>query len=377
MPPEILVVGAGPAGLACAAMLRGVGEPVILLEAAAEVGSSWRRHYDRLHLHTDRTRSALPGHPFPADAGRYPSRLAVVRYLESYVERFGLEPRFGQPVVSARPWRSGWEVATPAVTLRARHLVVATGQARVPVRPQWPGLAGFDGTVLHSSEYRNGEPFRGLEVLVVGFGNSAGEIALDLLEHGARPALAVRSPVNVIPREILGIPILALSKLTIRLPPRLADALTAPLRRVLQGDLEALGLRRQAYGPMTQIRRDGRIPLIDIGTMAAIRGGGIRVRPGIEGFDAGSVRFTDGRRERYDAVVLGTGYRPAVDEFLDAGDGAVDERGSPRTSGEEALPGLWFCGFRVSPIGMLRSIAAESRAIAAAIARGAGSAAAR
>ena len=182
-----------------------------------------------------------------------------------------MEPRFGQQVVAARYANSCWEVQTQDARYQAMNLVIATGYNREPYLPNWPGQASFRGTLLHSSQYRNGEPFRNQQVLVVGFGNSGGEIAIDLWEHGAQPSLAVRSPVNVIPRELFGIPILAIGIVQRRLPPRLADALNAPILRAVVGDLTPYGLRQLPRGPLTQIQRDARIPLIDVGTIKLIK----------------------------------------------------------------------------------------------------------
>src|SRR5689334_11266876 len=93
-----VIVGAGPAGLACAATLRAAGLSVAVLERADTVGSAWRRHYDRLHLHTDRNHSGLPGMPMPAAYPTYPSRAQVVAYLESYAARFDIQPVFNTEV---------------------------------------------------------------------------------------------------------------------------------------------------------------------------------------------------------------------------------------------------------------------------------------
>ena len=97
------------------------------------------------------------------------------------------------------------------------------------------------GKIVHSFQYKSGEDFKGQKVLVIGFGNSACEIAIDLYEQGAIPSMAVRSPVNIIPRDILGIPILEISLLMSRLPPRMADKLNAPLLRLMFGDITNLG----------------------------------------------------------------------------------------------------------------------------------------
>lgn len=364
-----IVLGAGPAGLAVGACLGQAGVPCLILEQADEVAKAWRGHYERLHLHTDKGHSELPGFPFPRDYPRYPSRVQVIEYLEAYARHFGLEPRFGQRVVAARPADGAWEVRTQDTCYRAINLVVATGYNREPHRPTWPGQSSFAGPILHSSEYRNGKRFESQRVLVVGLGNSGGEIAIDLWEHGARPSLAVRGPVNVLPRELLGLPILAFGVLQGRLPPRVADALSAPVLRAVVGDLTRYGLRKSPHGPLTQIRREARIPLIDVGTIGLIKRGQVPVFPGVGHFTEDGVEFTDGRREGFDAVILATGYRPRVNEFLEGASRACDESGTPLVSGQGGpVPGLYFCGFRVSPSGMLREIAREAQRIGEAIA---------
>ena len=368
-PGNTIIIGAGPAGLAVAACLKQAGMPFTILEESDQVGSAWRRHYDRLHLHTAKTFSELPFFHFPKDYPRFPSRLQVVEYLEAYAGQFGLSPQFGEQVHSARFVKDCWEVDTQRGHCQAANLVVATGYNREPVLPSWPGQVSFNGTILHSSQYKNGEPYRNQRVLVVGFGNSGGEIAIDLHEHGAKPSLAVRSAVNVIPRELFGIPILAIAIVESKLPPGLADAANAAILRVVIGDLTQYGLRKLPVGPLSQIERNARIPLIDVGTVRLIKNGEISVRPGIERFTTDGVIVTDGRQENYDAVILATGYRPRVNAFLQDGDSVYDENGTPLSSGRETmLPGLYFCGYFVSPTGMLREIAIEARRISAAIA---------
>jgi len=259
---QTIVAGAGPAGMAVAACLKRAGVACLILEQTDKVGAAWRRHYDRLHLHTAKAYSALPYFPFPKDTPRYPSRLQVISYLEAYAQQFQLEPRFGQQIVAARHADDHWEVETQDNRYRALNLVIATGCNREPYLPDWPGQAAYRGALRHSSQYRNGEAFAGQRVLVVGFGNSGGEIAVDLCEHGAQPSLAVRGPVNLIPRELFGIPILAIGIVQSKLPPGLADALNGPILRAAVGDLTRYGLRKLPRGPMSQIQRDGRIPLM-------------------------------------------------------------------------------------------------------------------
>ena len=361
-------MGASAAGLATAACLQRMREPAVVLEQADRVGAAWRGHYDRLQLHTDRARSGLPHRPMPGSYPRYPSRDQVVAYLEDYAAHFGIEPRFGERVTSIRRVAGSWRVTTTGSRYLAESVVVATGYTRVPNVATFPGRDEFAGEVLHSSEYSSGARFRGRRVLVVGFGNSGGEIAIELHEHGAVPTLAVRGPVNVIPREILGVPILALGIAMRRLPAAVADALARSLLQVTVGNLEKLGLRRLPYGPNRQIRENGRIPLIDVGTLALIRQGAIAVRPGVERFTETGVAFSGGADEPFDAVVLATGYRPGLADFLEPASEVTGATGAPIASGRETLPGLYFCGFYVSPTGMLREIAIEARRIARSIA---------
>jgi hypothetical protein len=179
----------------------------------------------------------------------------------------------------------------------------ATGIADAPYRPSWPGLETYFGALIHSSEYRNPTAFAGKRVLVIGFGNSGGEIALDFANAGVEVALAVRGPVQIIPRDLLGFPILSWAILYRHLPARLVDAINAPVLRVAVGNFEKLGLRRAAKGPRRMVEEDGRVPLIDIGTLAKIGDGSIKVRCGVDRFTTAGVAFTDGTTERFDAIV--------------------------------------------------------------------------
>ena len=359
-----VVVGAGPGGLAVAACLKQAGASVALLDRADAVGSAWRGHYDRLHLHTPRGRSGLPGLPMPRDWPRYPSRAQVVEYLDAYAERFDLRPRLGVGVRRVEREGPRWRVVHDHGEERADVVVLATGQNGRPHRPSWPGMESFDGPVTHSAEYRRPADLPGERVLVVGFGNSGGEIALDLAEHGRAVDLAVRSPVNLVPRDLLGVPVASLGLLRKVLPYRVADAVMAPVLRAALGDPERYGLRRRRRGPLAQIREEGTVPLVDIGTLAAIRAGRITVRPGLERFRGRTVRFEDGAEAAFDAVVLATGYRVDLRPLLRGADGALDAQGRPRVcGGPSGAPGLYFVGYHADPDGQLYSMARQARAV--------------
>jgi indole-3-pyruvate monooxygenase len=361
---DTLVIGAGPAGLAVAACLKKKGVSSVIVERAATVGFSWRRHYGRLHLHTDRAHSALPLLSFPAGTPQYPSREQVIEYLEAYARHFELAPHFGEEVQAVRSANGGWTTATSAHTYHSRRVVVATGNCAAPHMPRWPGQERFVGRIVHSSEYRDAEPFRGQRVLVIGFGSSGGEIAIDLHEHGAHAAVSVRGPVNIIPRDIVGIPVLALGIALGPLPTGLADVLAGTLARLVIGDITRLGFRKLEMGPIAQIKQTARVPLIDIGTVKLIREGHVDVLAGVSAMDETSVSFDDGSSRRFDAIIVATGFRPHVNRFLEPENDIFSPGQSPPRRGTAVRPGLYFCGFVVSPTGMLREIGLEARRIA-------------
>jgi hypothetical protein len=362
---DTIVIGAGPAGLAVGAVLRRANVPFVMLERAKRVGESWHHHYDRLHLHTPKSHSALPYHAYPHTYPRYPSRQQFVEYLDDYARTFELEPEFGREVRRiARGADGAWEIATNADDYRARRVVVATGFNRVPNVPRWPGQETFPGRIIHSREYTNAEAFRGNTVLVVGFGNSGAEIALDLAESGVRCAVAVRGKVNVIPRELLGVPIIMFSLALRPLPTRIADRMTALSRRLAIGSLSDLGLVKRDDGPFTEVAEARQIPMIDVGTLACIRSGDIAVRKGVESFDRSEVRFANGARERFDAVVLATGFTTGLSDMLPDHASVLDSHGRPLACGRETEAlGLYFCGYDLSSTGMLRQIGIEALAI--------------
>lgn len=178
-PEDIVVVGAGPAGLAASACLRREGLPHVVLEREQCIASAWRLHYDRLHLHTTKTYSGLPMTPWPKSAPRYPSRAQMVQYLQAYAAQHQITPRLGVNVHAVRRTGDRFAVDTSAGSLTPRIVVMATGYNGVPKIPTVPGLVGFRGSAIHASAYKNPAPYLGKRTLVVGCGNSGAEIAPD------------------------------------------------------------------------------------------------------------------------------------------------------------------------------------------------------
>lgn len=361
----VVVIGAGPAGLAASQCLTRNDLDHVVLERNDTVASSWRRHYDRLHLHTVKRHSALPDRPFPDADPKYPSREQVIRYFDDYASHFGVSPTFGVEVRRAHHDGSRWIVETSGDTFHAASLVVASGYNAVPNIPESWGLADFEGPVVHSREYTNGAMFAEQRVLVVGCGNSGAEIVLDLVEHEARPSMVVRGPVHVVPRDLLGRPSQATSIALSRFSATTADRLAGPLLRIAVGDLSRYGIVRPSEGPRTMIEKYGRVPILDIGTIAAIKRGDADVVPGVRSVGTSDVTFDDGTTRPYEAIVLATGYRCGLDRFLEDSKRVTDDNGRPLVFGEETeIPGLYFVGFKNPPTGALREIAIEAPRVA-------------
>lgn len=360
---KAVIVGAGPAGLAAAACLKEVGLAVELLDRGERVGDSWRRHYDCLHLHTSRGRSGLPGLALPANTGRYPALKDVITYFEDYARHHDLAPRFGCDVTGVTRQGQGWLVTHGAGQSPADIVVIATGINGSPRTPDWPGA--FDGPVLHSSAYRNATPFGGQRVLVVGFGNSGGDIALDLANAGVAVDLSVRGPVNILPKQLFGIPITSYGTLTRLLGYKMADRLTAPVLRMAVGRPEDYGLAAMSKGPAAMVHEDERIPMIDVGALGAIKAGRITVRPGVAALEGRNVRFADDTAQPFDAIIAAIGYTVDLRPILGPDCAALDDRGHARISGgPTAEPGLYFCSLHVSPYGQLFTTGQEAMAIA-------------
>ena len=366
----VLVIGAGPGGLAAAAALGRRGVPAVVLERD-EVASSWRRHYDRLHLHTTRRLSGLPGLPIPRRAGRWVSRDDLVQYLEEYVEHHGLQVRTGVEVTRLDRVDGSWQLHTSDGTLTASEVVVACGFNHTPVPPRWPGVESYPGEVLHARDYRDAVPYRGRDVLVVGSGNTGAEIAVDLEEGGAsRVRLAVRTTPHIVRRANLGWPSQGTGILVRRLPVRLVDRIARVVERTSVPDLSVHGLPRATTGLYSRVK-EGALPIQDVGLVAAVQAGRVEPVAAVESFDGPEVLLADGSRLTPEVVLAATGYQRGLEPLV-GHLGVLDTRGCPTARGSRnapSAPGLWFLGYTNPISGMLRELRLDAVRIARAVER--------
>jgi len=362
---QVVIIGAGPAGLAAAGALAKAGIKNTLLERSDQAGNSWQSHYDRLHLHTVKYTSWLPHIKFPREYPKYPSKQQVVDYLQSYAEHFDINPHFNQKVVNAHHRNRRWRIETEDSIYSANSLIIATGYNAIPKLPAFPGQKNFQGEILHSSQFRTGKAFEGKRVLVVGCGNSGAEIAIDLHEQGASPSLVVRKPIHVTPRDMWGVPINLSTIALAKLPLRVSDLISKFLLWLHHGNLKRYGIHSPRGGPIRQILEQGRVPLLDIGTLNLIKSGALPIVPGVKTFHENDIEFADGRRLPFDAVILATGYKAGISEFLEGADSVTDLRGYPYDHGRQtSIFGLYFIGFRNPPEGALREMRIEALSIA-------------
>lgn len=362
----MIIVGGGASGLSAAGALRHRGIDSVVLERDDELGGTWTRRYDRLHLHTMRDFSGLAHFPIPRRYPRYLSRQQFAEYLKEYARQLRLNVVTGAAVSRVRRNGSGWVIDLPdrgsRTPTEARVVVVATGQYGEPGVPAWAGRAIYTGRLLHSSSYANATPFTGLRVLVVGAGNSGAEIATDLSEGGAAfVALSVRTPPPIVPRDPFGMPVQRTSIVLSLLPPFVADRMARATARLALGDLTRYGMPAAAFTPYG--RRH--VPLIDVGFVAALKRGAIAIRPAVADLTAAGVRFADGAAENFDAIVAATGFTSALPSLVDA-DGVLGDAGEPigRSGDPTRAPGLYFVGFVHSLRGHLFEANRASRRLA-------------
>jgi putative flavoprotein involved in K+ transport len=266
----------------------------------------------------------------------------------------------------------GWVLDTSAGEVTAANVVVATGYNNTPFMPDYPGRDGFAGELVHASQYRNAEPYRGRDVLVVGSGNTGAEIAVDLVEGGARRVrLAVRTPPNIVRRQVGGTPNQVMAVALRNLPVRFVDSFVRLAQRITIGDLSKYGLPKPERGVYTRVIEDDVIPIIDVGLISCVKKGQVEIVGALLGFDDAEVILAGHERIQPEAVIVATGYRRGLEPLV--GDlGVLGANGKPLVNGgrsHPSAPGLYFTGYTNPISGMFRELKIDARRIAKAIAR--------
>ncbi|QCK13307.1 hypothetical protein DCC35_00355 [Mangrovivirga cuniculi] len=362
---DVVIIGAGPAGLAVGALLRQAGISFVIIEKNDSVGSSWKGHYDRLRLHTSKKYSHLPGLPFPESYPDFVPKQDFADYLDIYATRYGIEPIFGEEVIRVAKEQNNnvFIVETDNGNLWvSKSVIICTGFNRKPVMPKPDGYDIFKGPQIHSSDYENGNVFSDQNVMVVGMGNTGAEIAMDLSDHGAKTFVSVRNPINVVPLEFRGRPTqhtnIILNKY---LPSFITDMIGNIIKNCHYHDMTKYGLNIDKKSPGKMLRKEGKTPVIDQGTMDYIRQGKIEVKPELTKVREHWAWFCDESMIDIDAIIFATGFKSAVEEFVEGGEELLNPYGNPYS----AIPGgqwsgMYFLGFNAYKSGILYSIQKES-----------------
>ncbi len=305
----VVIVGAGPAGLAAARALRLRGIPYLQFERHTDVGGLWdidnpgTPMYRSAHFISSRDVSGFFDVPMPKHYADYPSRLEILEYTRAFADRYGLRDgiRFGVSVEAVRQEADGsWTVETSAGTERASAVICCSGVNWDPRMPEVPGE--FTGQVIHSRDYRDATGFAGRRVLIVGLGNSGADIACDAATTADAAFISARRGYHFIPKHILGKP----SDENNAMPLWAERALYAIMRPIVIGDVRRWGLQKPDH------RLFETHPLLNTQLLHHLQHGDVRAKPGIERFDGDGVVFTDGSREQVDLVVFATGYDMSI-----------------------------------------------------------------
>jgi cation diffusion facilitator CzcD-associated flavoprotein CzcO len=338
--PQVLVVGAGQAGLAVAARLAQLDIDVLVVDREARVGDNWRNRYQSLFLHNQIWANHLPYLPFPAAWPMYLSKEHMATWLEAYASILGLKVWTSTNLIRAdfdndtRRWTVllGRPDGTVA-TLHPHHIVQATGVFGIANRPELAGVAQFDGLLIHASDYHGGIAAEGRRVLVVGTGSSGHDVAQDLCNAGAQVTMLQRSSTCVVSVEPgaaraysiyseSGPPVEDADLVTNSFPfPLVAELHKELTRRIAEMDHDLLqGLRDAGFavdfgedgsGFLMKYHRYGGGYYINVGCSDLIVTGRIKIKQGveIERLTGKTVEFTDGTSMEADIVVVAAGYK--------------------------------------------------------------------
>ncbi|MGC6496356.1 MAG: flavin-containing monooxygenase [Candidatus Puniceispirillaceae bacterium] len=338
--PQVLVIGGGQSGLALGARLVDQGVPYLIVEQNERVGDNWRNRYDSLVLHDPAWVNHLPFKPFPDDWPAYTPKDMMGDWLEGYADSLGLNVACGTRVGKAQfdetndLWTVELAIPRGKKIMRVPHIVFAVGTSGFAHTPDFPGTDMFTGQQMHSSAYASGAEFTGKNIAIVGATNSAHDIAVDLVKHGAKPTLIQRSSTHVVPHQVYVEDILgalyspksgnSLARsdfLSLAMPMRRLEERARALFGKVQQEWAGFydGLRSNGFtvdfaedgtGIVGKYRRSASGYYIDVGGSQRVMDGEIAMRSGVgvDRLDAGGIILSDGSRLPSDAVIYATGF---------------------------------------------------------------------
>lgn len=353
-----IIIGAGPAGLATSQQLTIKNISHVVLEQGPELAYKWSNLYDSLTLHTGRKMSSLPGMPFPDAYPSFIHKNDFLEYLRNYSEKFNLPIKTNFEVSSANRKNDQWEITTANGVYLTDHLIVAAGILSNPHIPGFNGQERFIGKIFHSHLYKNPQSYIGNRVLVIGLGNSCGEISAELANAGIEVFVSIRSGTLNLPREIFGIPIQYFS-LCLRPLPRSIQKLISQLT----GKFAELKRGRSIF-PKPKSTRCPDVPLIGFQLADAVRDGNVKLKGNIKEIIRDGVRFEDGSEEKIDEILLATGYNATVNfmgNLISLDECGFAKRKNRVESTEQ--PNLYFVGHNYDTAGGLYNIKQDSRIV--------------
>ncbi|MDX1993418.1 MAG: NAD(P)/FAD-dependent oxidoreductase [bacterium] len=363
MAEDVLVIGAGPAGLASAYFLEANDISYRVVDWASVIASTWDSLYPSLRLNTTRFFSHLPGLRFPLHNGIFPTGRQYHRYLVRYARRNRFNIHLGVTVHHIQPEGDGWRVESSEGSAWYRAVISATGRFNSPYIPSIPGMRDFDGTLIHANDYRAPEPFIGKRVMVVGNGPSGCDIATELGHYAASPVLfAQRTGVVLRPRYPYGLPKHVWMMIDEHVP------LLRPLAKRAQAkafrDLDKLGIKTPPPGLASSAAGGAR----GWELIKAVKAGNVQPVDAPVRFYAHEVEVQGGSRYPVDAVIMGTGYRPVLYQYFDY-DGPTVEYDWPQRdcsqvpNGREVVgyPGLYLVGVFYQGKGAMYNFAVEAQ----------------
>ncbi len=357
---DVVVIGAGQAGLSVGYHLARLGVGFVILDAHERVGDAWRRRWDSLRLFTPARFDGLDGMPFPGPPGSFPTKDEMADYLEKFAAEFHLPVRTGARVESVSRHDDRYLVTAGGRRIEARQVVVAAASFQ---RPHLPAFAAeLDPAIvqLHAGEYRNPSQLREGEVLLVGAGNSGAEIAMDLA--GRHAVWLAGRDVGHVPFRIEGwLGRRVMVRFVLRVLFHRVMTVDTPIGRKLRPKIIGHG------GPLLRQRpRD-------------LEAAGVRRVPRVAGVEGGRPRLEDGRVLDVANVVWCTGFDPGLD-WIELPVFDADGRPRQRRGVVENEPGLYFVGMHFQHAmssGMIHGVGRDARGVAQAVAERVGQPAAR